>query len=86
MKCPCNGCNDRKMACHGKCFRYSEWKKGLDDTKERPQDKPEFPNKMKKYIWKQMKWKQVSMKILVDEIPMRDGACRWLKKGGDGEK
>lgn len=23
---PCNGCQDRKEGCHGKCQRYFEWK------------------------------------------------------------
>ena len=25
MKCPCKGCLDRKLGCHGRCERYQEW-------------------------------------------------------------
>lgn len=25
--CPCNGCEDRQIGCHGKCERYNDWKK-----------------------------------------------------------
>jgi hypothetical protein len=27
MKCPCKGCTDRTVTCHGVCKRYEEWKK-----------------------------------------------------------
>lgn len=29
MKCPCNGCDERKMGCHSNCTKdpsYDEWK------------------------------------------------------------
>lgn len=32
MKCPCKGCEDRTITCHGVCKRYQEWKKNLDET------------------------------------------------------
>ena len=32
MKCPCKGCADRTVTCHGVCRRYQEWKKELDET------------------------------------------------------
>ena len=31
MKCPCKGCTDRKLGCHGMCRKYQEWKKEHDD-------------------------------------------------------
>ena len=34
MKCPCKGCEDRTITCHGVCKRYQEWKKNLDETKK----------------------------------------------------
>ena len=27
MKCPCRGCTDRTLTCHGICERFGEWKK-----------------------------------------------------------
>lgn len=33
MKCPCRGCTDRTVTCHGVCKRYQEWKKYNDDRK-----------------------------------------------------
>ena len=32
MKCPCKGCTDRTVTCHGVCKRYQKWKKELDET------------------------------------------------------
>ena len=26
MKCPCRGCLDRTLTCHGVCERFAEWK------------------------------------------------------------
>ena len=26
MKCPCKGCEDRTITCHGNCERYKEYK------------------------------------------------------------
>ena len=26
MKCPCRGCEDRKLGCHGVCTKYEDWK------------------------------------------------------------
>lgn len=33
-RCPCRGCADRTLTCHGVCARYQEWKKELDETKK----------------------------------------------------
>ena len=27
MKCPCKGCTERRLTCHGFCERYQDWKK-----------------------------------------------------------
>jgi len=27
MKCPCKGCTERTVLCHGRCDGYQEWKK-----------------------------------------------------------
>ena len=33
MKCPCRGCPDRTITCHGVCERYQDWKKNYDDER-----------------------------------------------------
>lgn len=30
--CPCKGCEDRTITCHGVCRHYQEWRKELDET------------------------------------------------------
>lgn len=25
MKCPCKGCDHRKLGCHGRCDEYQKW-------------------------------------------------------------
>ena len=34
MKCPCKGCPDRTITCHGVCKKYHDWKKDLEERKE----------------------------------------------------
>ena len=31
--CPCKGCDDRYIGCHGKCDKYKEYRDKLDATK-----------------------------------------------------
>ena len=33
MKCPCRGCEDRTMTCHGVCQRYQDWKQNHEDER-----------------------------------------------------
>lgn len=28
-KCPCKGCNDRKVGCHEQCEKYKSWRHEL---------------------------------------------------------
>jgi hypothetical protein len=32
--CPCNGCADRAVTCHGKCKKYQAWKNSGIEIKE----------------------------------------------------
>ena len=34
MKCPCNGCTERKLLCHGFCDRFKEFRKDLEAMKK----------------------------------------------------
>ena len=34
MKCPCKGCDHRKLGCHGICKDYQAWKKEDEDKKK----------------------------------------------------
>ena len=33
VNCPCQGCKDREVGCHGKCEKYKEYKKEIEDYK-----------------------------------------------------
>ena len=33
MRCPCRGCHDRTITCHGVCEKYQGWKKKNEDVK-----------------------------------------------------
>ena len=35
MKCPCKGCVDRTVTCHGRCPRYEEFKKDKEEQNKR---------------------------------------------------
>ena len=39
---PCKGCSDRHEACWGKCEKYKEWKRDLDELNKR---RKEYENK-----------------------------------------
>ena len=54
VKCPCKGCDRRLIGCHGLCHEYREWRTEREKHRERPEDKPEFPRKMKIHIWRKM--------------------------------
>ena len=34
MKCPCKGCTERTVTCHGVCRRYQEWKMERDNVNQ----------------------------------------------------
>lgn len=34
QKCPCHGCTDRYVGCHGKCQAYQDWKTCEEERKE----------------------------------------------------
>lgn len=37
MLAPCKGCQDRHTLCHGQCERYKEFKKQVDDIRQKEQ-------------------------------------------------
>ena len=32
---PCKGCQDREVGCHGKCTKYIEWNKQVEEIREK---------------------------------------------------
>ena len=37
MKCPCKGCDHRKLGCHGFCDEYQKWRKWHDGVNRKRQ-------------------------------------------------
>lgn len=33
--CPCKGCQNRSITCHGECDKYDKWREDLDRLNER---------------------------------------------------
>lgn len=33
VPCPCKGCNERHVGCHGSCEPYKDYQKGLDEIR-----------------------------------------------------
>ena len=57
---PCNGCEERKVGCHGACGRYKEWRRKLDEKNER---RVEFLKRggtmseaAEREIWRKQRW------------------------------
>ena len=42
MICPCKGCTDRTLTCHGFCQRYKEWKAEHAAEMPNPADDPAY--------------------------------------------
>lgn len=41
MKCPCQGCDIRRIGCHGWCDAYKEYRAKLDDIRtQEARDRP----------------------------------------------
>ena len=56
--CPCRGCNERILLCHGRCERYQTWKTEYENSKAdyaREHPKIDFPRGMLKYVYRRMK-------------------------------
>ena len=34
MKCPCKGCDNRKLGCHGRCKEYHAWQNDNERKKK----------------------------------------------------
>jgi len=34
-KAPCKGCTDRMLMCHGKCEKYQDWKREMNEFNDR---------------------------------------------------
>ena len=53
-KCPCRGCTERILLCHGRCEKYQNWKKEYEESKTDFRDMPDMSKAMKRHIWR--KW------------------------------
>lgn len=58
-KCPCYGCTDRKLLCHGQCRPYKEFKDELErmsaEKAKKDSATPVICRKVVKQIWRSMK-------------------------------
>jgi hypothetical protein len=59
--CPCHGCLDRTITCHGVCKKYQEWKKvheaEMFEQNEERKKGAAPTDRVKRRAWKKMKWK-----------------------------
>ena len=59
-KCPCKGCEDRTVTCHGACGKYQAWKK--TETEKRAEinrikgSKNTMSDAKKRAIWRKMRY------------------------------
>ena len=66
MKCPCRGCTDRTITCHGVCRRYQDWKKQDEAEKkwlreQQPQiNENAYKQQMKKIRNRARGWGKIS--------------------------
>lgn len=61
MNCPCKGCHDRTITCHGVCGRFAAWKAEQAEAQARRQEEKEkYPGvdmiQMRKY------WRNISFR------------------------
>jgi hypothetical protein len=56
--CPCRGCTERILLCHGRCDRYQKWKAEYETAKQNFESaniRPDFPKGMLRYVYQRMK-------------------------------
>ena len=57
---PCNECTEREVGCHGKCARYKQWRKELDEKNERRLKVLKGEDTMsaaaEREIWRKKRW------------------------------
>ena len=65
MSCPCKGCQDRTITCHGVCQKYQSWRQNRGDVnnwliKQRPlASESAMRSTKKKIIRKARGWEKV---------------------------
>ena len=62
MNCPCKGCHDRTVTCHGVCEKFAEWKSVQAEAQARRQEEKEkLPGidmtQMRKY-WRNLSFRK----------------------------
>lgn len=54
-KCPCRGCEERILLCHGRCERYQQWKNEYEENNRTDyRNMPDVSREMKRHIWRKM--------------------------------
>ena len=51
--CPCRGCTERMLMCHGRCERYQTWKTEYETGKEQfimTHQRSDFPREMMRHL------------------------------------
>ena len=61
MKCPCKGCHERTITCHGVCEKFAKWKaEKAEAQRRRQEEKEKYPGvdmtQMRKY------WRNISFR------------------------
>ena len=58
MKCPCKGCTERTLTCHGVCHRYEDWKieRAAINDYNREQNKVYISEPSIRKYWKNMRF------------------------------
>lgn len=60
-QCPCNGCGEREIGCHGECEKYRTWKAGEDEINHKRWESNQLyamSDTKRKWIVKNMKRKR----------------------------
>jgi len=56
MKAPCKGCGERQLHCHSKCEKYLEYRRALDDAREKDHGKAiHFSQRNQRIYWQNLK-------------------------------
>ena len=58
MKCPCRGCENRTITCHGVCQEYKswqEWHEGINKKKRMETDNRQLSHGLIRKYWRNIK-------------------------------
>ena len=65
--CPCMGCGDREIGCHGKCEKYKAWRQMINQRNEQEREfkksRDTLSEEQKRRIWRKNRYQRKNSRM-----------------------